>query len=138
MTNWYLFDCGLVGEYGHHYSNAALLAEELARRSCKLDIYAHKRCQVDIPFAHLVPHFRHFFYAPVSHNPVSSEVEDFLLLRRMFWQDLWCINRAQFHSTDIVIIPTFGHSELPAILQWADTFSESAPFKTIIIQYQPI
>jgi hypothetical protein len=135
MTHWYLFDCGLAGAYGHHYNNAVLLAEELARRSCSLDIYAHKSCQIDIPFARLASHFRHFFYARVPRNLVSSEAEEFLLLRRMFLEDLLRINRSQFHSTDIVIFPTFGHSELPAILQWADTFSESAPFKTIIIQY---
>jgi hypothetical protein len=138
MTQWHLFDCGLTVEFGHHHAETTLLARELARRSCKLDIYAFKGADVIIPLARTIPHFRHYFYVPVSADRLSGELEDFMLLSQVYLADLVQIDRSRFHANDVVIFPTFGHNELPAILQWADSFHEAAPFRTIIVQHFPV
>lgn len=138
MSQWHLIDCGLIVAFGHHHAETALLAEELAHRSCRLDIYAFRGAEVSIPFARVIPHFRHYFYTSVSTDQISGELEEFMLLSSVYLEDLTKIDRARFHADDVVIFPTLGHNELPAILQWADSFHETAPFRTIIVQHFPV
>ena len=77
-----------------------------------------------IPFARIIPHFRHYFYAAGSTDQLSGELEDFMLLSQVYLRDLLKIDRTRFHANDVANFPTFSHNELPAILHWAGSFAE--------------
>jgi glycosyltransferase involved in cell wall biosynthesis len=135
---WHIFNSGLLNERGHYFNEALTLSRELRRRGSAAVIYGHKQWRPTGTELAVLPVLRNRPYDALSDDALCGELLDFLGLNQNFREDLDTLDRGSFDRDDIAIFLTVTQNQLMAITRWAESFSESEPFRIVTVLHHPV
>jgi glycosyltransferase involved in cell wall biosynthesis len=139
VRTWHIFDGGLTERApGHHAAEVLALAKELARRGQAVSVYGNVKFRGDGFPVPVVPQIRHSFYEPLSKDQLAGELSDFIQINTLYLEDLSRIDRSRFSADDIALFPTVSENQLLAIGRWAQSFTDTAPFKTVMVAHRQL